>query len=129
MPLGYETSLVDRGGSLSGGQKQRLALARAVVRRPAMLVLDEATNALDTVIEARVQQALDQLSCARIVIAHRLSTVARADVVLVVDGGRIVESGSPAELRRHGGALARLVAAQGIKNVVASANASDDISR
>ncbi|HEY0705247.1 MAG TPA: peptidase domain-containing ABC transporter [Polyangia bacterium] len=122
MPLGYETPLVDRGGSLSGGQKQRLALARAVVRRPAVLVLDEATSALDTVVEARVQQALDRLSCTRIVIAHRLSTVARADVVLVVDGGRIVECGSPGELRRRGGAFARLVAAQGPENLGARAS-------
>ncbi|HEY0715698.1 MAG TPA: ATP-binding cassette domain-containing protein, partial [Polyangia bacterium] len=124
MPLGYETPLVDRGGSISGGQKQRLALARAVVRRPAILVLDEATSALDTVIEARVQQALERLSCTRIVIAHRLSTVARADLVLVVDGGRIVESGSPAELRHRGGAFARLIAAQ-TSGAVAAANVSE----
>jgi ATP-binding cassette, subfamily B, bacterial len=112
MPLGYNTPLVDRGGSLSGGQKQRLALARALVRKPALLLLDEATSALDAVTERRVQEALDQLRSTRIVIAHRLSTVKRADLILVMDRGRIVEQGDHQQLIKQSGSYAALVAAQ-----------------
>ena len=111
-PMGYETLLLDRGGAISGGQRQRLALARALVRKPAVLVMDEATSALDAVTERQVQGALDQLACTRIVIAHRLSTVKRADLILVLDQGRIVESGRHAELLAKGGAYAALVASQ-----------------
>src|SRR4051812_27568739 len=79
LPLGYDTVLSDGGGSLSGGQRQRLALARALLRSPAVLVLDEATSQLDTVTERRVQEQLHKLACTRIVIAHRLSTIRHAD--------------------------------------------------
>jgi len=112
MPLGYDTPLVDRGASLSGGQRQRLALARALLRRPALLLLDEATSSLDAISESRVQQALGELRCTRIVIAHRLSTVVDADLILVMDGGRVVESGRHLELLARGGAYAELVRAQ-----------------
>ena len=112
MPMGYDTLLIDRGASLSGGQRQRLALARALVRKPAVLLLDEATSALDHVTESRVQQALDNLRCTRIVIAHRLSTIVRADRILVMDDGKLVESGTHAELLRKGGAYARLYNSQ-----------------
>src|SRR5262249_46462038 len=91
MPMGYETPLVDRGASLSGGQRQRISLARALVRRPPILLLDEATSALDAVTESRVQLALESLGCTRIVIAHRLSTIASAHLILVMDGGKLVE--------------------------------------
>jgi len=111
MPLGYETPLTDRGASLSGGQRQRLALARALVRRPAILLLDEATSALDAETERRVQRAVASLRCTRVVIAHRLSTVVHADVILVLDQGRIVEVGAHRDLVRHGGLYASLVAA------------------
>jgi ATP-binding cassette subfamily B protein len=112
MPMNYETILFDGASSLSGGQRQRLALARALVGRPAVLVLDEATSALDSIVERNVQQALEQLSCTRIVIAHRLSTVIGADIIFVMDGGRLVESGSHPELLATNGVYARLTAAQ-----------------
>jgi ABC-type bacteriocin/lantibiotic exporter with double-glycine peptidase domain len=112
MPMGYETLLLDGGASLSGGQRQRVALARALVGRPAILLLDEATSALDAVTEVKVQQGLAGLRCTRIVIAHRLSTVANADLILVLDGGALVEYGTHAQLVARGGAYAELVAAQ-----------------
>ncbi len=112
LPMRYDTLLLDRGASLSGGQRQRVALARALVRRPAILLLDEATSALDAVTEAEVQAELVRLQCTRIVIAHRLSTVASADLILVMEDGVVVEQGRHADLIAKGGAYARLVAAQ-----------------
>jgi len=109
MPLGYQTMLVDRGASVSGGQRQRIALARAVVRRPAILLLDEATSALDTLTEQRIQRALAALRCTRIVVAHRLSTIVGADLILVMDQGKIVEAGRHDQLLRQGGLYQRLV--------------------
>jgi ABC-type bacteriocin/lantibiotic exporter with double-glycine peptidase domain len=108
LPMGYDTILADRGASLSGGQRQRLVLARALVGKPAMLLLDEATSNLDTVTEAAIQRSLASLQCTRIVIAHRLSTVVDADLILVMDGGRIVESGTHRHLLTHGDAYRRL---------------------
>ena len=112
MPLGYGTVLMDAGASLSGGQQQRLALARALVHRPAILLLDEATSDLDTLTERTVHDNLDRLGCTRIVIAHRLSTVARSDLILVVEDGRVVQRGTHSKLLAQSGAYRELVQAQ-----------------
>lgn len=98
LPLGYDTVLSDGGGSLSGGQRQRLALARALLRDPTLLILDEATSQLDQITERRVQRQLAALSCTRIVIAHRLSTICDADRVIVLGSGRVIDIGSHADL-------------------------------
>ena len=112
MPMGYESVLADGGASLSGGQRQRLALARALVLRPKVLILDEATSALDAVTEAKVQESLASLRSTRIVIAHRLSTVRDADLILVMDRGYIVERGTHGELMAANGLYRALVDAQ-----------------
>ncbi|MCH9680288.1 MAG: peptidase domain-containing ABC transporter, partial [Deltaproteobacteria bacterium] len=108
LPMGYETILADGGASMSGGQRQRLALARALAGRPAVLLLDEATSSLDNVTEAAIQRSLATLQCTRIVIAHRLSTVIDADLILVMDKGKVVESGTHSDLLAQGDVYRRL---------------------
>jgi subfamily B ATP-binding cassette protein MsbA len=110
LPRGYDTCVGDRGVRVSGGQKQRITLARAIVRNPDILILDEATNALDGISEHLIQQALDVLSQDRtvIVIAHRLSTVERADHIIVLDDGRLAEEGDFDRLLTTDGLFARL---------------------
>jgi ABC-type bacteriocin/lantibiotic exporter with double-glycine peptidase domain len=112
MPMGYETFLSDAGASISGGQRQRIALARALVRKPSIVLLDEATSALDAATESRVQGAIESLRCTRVVIAHRLSTIVKADLILMMKDGVIVERGTHEELFAKGGAYHALVVAQ-----------------
>jgi ABC-type bacteriocin/lantibiotic exporter with double-glycine peptidase domain len=112
LPNGYDTPLAAGGASLSGGQRQRIALARALLRAPAILLLDEATSDLDTINEALVTRHLTELRCTRIVIAHRLSTIRDADLILVLDEGRLVERGTHSDLADGNGPYAALIAGQ-----------------
>jgi ATP-binding cassette subfamily C protein len=112
MPMGMHTFISDVGAAFSGGQRQRLLLARAVVSRPRVLLFDEATSALDNRTQAAVSAALDELQATRIVIAHRLSTIRTADLILVLERGRIVEQGRYDELMARDGLFAALARRQ-----------------
>ena len=111
MPMAYDTVVSDGGGSLSGGQRQRVAIARAVIRNPSLMLLDEATSALDNQTEKKVIEALERQRCTRITVAHRLSTIRNADLIVVMDKGRIVEQGTHDQLLVRGGLYTKLVQA------------------
>jgi ATP-binding cassette subfamily C protein len=118
LPEGLNTILGDRGVLVSGGERQRLSLARALLRRPRLLILDEATSSLDSENERRIQHAIEQLheQITIVIITHRLSTIRNADVIHVVDHGELVESGSWDELTgRRTSRFANLCQAQGIE--------------
>jgi len=114
MPEGYDTQIGERGSKLSGGQRQRISIARAILKNPRVLILDEATSALDTESEKLVQEAVDQLMIGRtsFVIAHRLSTVQRADLIVVMEKGKIAEQGTHAELLAADGLYSKLYQVQ-----------------
>ena len=130
-PGGYEFQIGERGASLSGGERQRISIARAILKDAPILILDEATSALDAETEAKIKRALDTLRKGRttFVIAHRLSTVANADEILVLDQGRIVERGRFSELAEETGLFARLVAEGGftIPKTTGDADAPADV--
>jgi len=114
LPLQYQTIVGERGYRLSGGEKQRIALGRVILKDPRILVLDEATSSLDSQSEALIQEALSRVMVGRtsIVIAHRLSTILAADMILVMDNGRIVECGTHTDLLAEGGLYANLYETQ-----------------
>ena len=116
MSKGIDSNIGDSGNKLSGGQKQRLSIARAVLKNPPILVLDEATSALDSESEKLVQSALENLmkNKTSIVIAHRLSTIQNADMIIVLDKGKIIESGVHKELMKRKGVYSNLVKMQSI---------------
>jgi subfamily B ATP-binding cassette protein MsbA len=116
LPRGYDTQVGDNGGRISGGQRQRIALARAFLRNPELLVLDEATNALDSISEQWVQSVLENFQdrCTVLVAAHRFSTIQNADYVIVLEAGRVIELGSPSSLRMQNGLFARLYELQSL---------------
>jgi subfamily B ATP-binding cassette protein MsbA len=115
-PDGYATEIGDRGLRLSGGQRQRIALARAILKDAPILLLDEATSALDTESEQLVQEALAKFTQNRttLVIAHRLSTVQNADLICVMEGGTVAETGTHRQLLAEGGIYARFVRSQAL---------------
>jgi ABC-type multidrug transport system fused ATPase/permease subunit len=110
MPDGYDTMVGERGARLSGGQRQRIAIARAILVDPRILILDEATSSVDTRTDFLIQRALDELMRNRttIVIAHRISTIQRADQILVLNQGQLVDRGTHQELLRRSGVYAHL---------------------
>jgi ABC-type multidrug transport system fused ATPase/permease subunit len=117
LPEGYDTYIGDSGALLSGGQRQRISIARAILSEPDILIFDEATSALDTESERLVQQSLDRLmaSTTALVVAHRLSTIQNADLIVVLEQGHIVETGTHDQLMQRQGRYCQLVQMQSFK--------------
>ncbi|WP_408099475.1 ATP-binding cassette domain-containing protein [Streptococcus pneumoniae] len=103
MPMKFNTIISEMGSNISGGQRQRIALARALINNPSIVILDEATSALDTINEERITKYIQSQGCTQIIIAHRLSTIKDADIIFVMKGGKIVESGNHKYLMTLGG--------------------------
>jgi len=112
MPMGMHTVISEGAGTISGGQKQRLMIARAIVKKPRILLFDEATSALDNHAQATVARSIEGLNATRIVIAHRLSTIVKADRIFVIDSGQVVETGNYEELMANNGLFAELAKRQ-----------------
>lgn len=112
MPMGMHTMISEGTGGISGGQKQRVMIARAIAPKPKVLIFDEATSALDNITQKKVSDALAELKCTRIVVAHRLSTIRQCDRIIVLDGGKIIEDGTYDELIEAKGFFAELVERQ-----------------
>lgn len=103
MPMKFNTIISEMGSNISGGQRQRIALARALINNPSIVILDEATSALDTINEERITKYIKSQGCTQIIVAHRLSTIKDADIIFVMKGGKIVESGNHKYLMDLGG--------------------------
>ena len=112
MPMGMHTLISEGSGGISGGQKQRLMIARALINNPKILLFDEATSALDNITQKIVSDNIDKLKCTRIVIAHRLSTIKNCDRIIVLDKGKISESGTFDELMNLKGLFYQLAVRQ-----------------
>jgi ATP-binding cassette subfamily B protein len=112
MSMGYETFISEGGSVISGGQRQRLAIARALAATPSILLMDEATSALDVVTERKVEENLRRVGCTQIIIAHRLSTVRNADLILVLNEGMLLEQGTHDQLLQQNRYYAKLIRAQ-----------------
>lgn len=117
MPNGYDTYIEADGGNISQGQKQLLCIARVMLTNPKMLILDEATSSIDTLTEIRIQKAFDALMAGRtsFIVAHRLSTIRDADLILVMKDGKIIEKGNHAQLLSKNGFYAKLYQSQFVK--------------
>jgi ATP-binding cassette subfamily B protein len=128
LPHGYDTVVGERGQKLSGGQRQRISIARAVLTDPPILILDEATSAVDNETEAAIQRSLERISRDRttLVIAHRLSTIRHADCIYVIDAGRVTEAGTHEELLALGGTYRALWNVQTGEAVQHQAHVHDD---
>ncbi len=109
IPGGYDGELLEAGVNFSGGQRQRLEIARALVKNPSILVMDEATSALDVQTEQTIVNNLQQRNCSCILVAHRLSTIRNCDLIIVLQGGKVVQQGTHEELWEEGGVYGHLI--------------------
>ena len=128
-PDGYDSMLGERGVGLSGGERQRISIARAMLRNPAMLVFDEATASVDSETEHLIQDAIEHLISGRttIMIAHRLSTLSKANKIVVMDNGQIIECGTPQELMAQQGKYYKLVKIQSMSDEVAASRRAENL--